>query len=212
MKRVALLAAVATLGLSACGSGREEDSVPADRGVAAKGLPDVARVACKENGTRVRPTTVKPQPDGVHLEVVNRVDDRMRVNVGDKTDGALYQGLDAPLGTSEEVLDVRPGSIWLACRGSLADPLAQPAVLEVVDEDNVGSRAPAPRGTARPASLGFPTTCVMRPAIRRRPKRSGDSSPMPSSPATCSSSSAIRRQARRLSRSSGTASASGVSQ
>jgi hypothetical protein len=137
MKSVALLAAVAILGLSACGSGREEDSVPADRGVAAKGLPDVARLVCKENGTRVKPTTVKPQPDGVHLEVVNRVDERMRVNVGDKTDGTLYQGLDAPLGASEEVLDVRPGSIWLACRGPLADPAAQPAVLEVVDADNV---------------------------------------------------------------------------
>jgi hypothetical protein len=137
MKSVALLAAIAIVVLSACDTRRSADSVTADPAAEATGLSAVARVVCAEDGIHIRPAMVKPQPDGVHLKIVNEIGERVRVNVGDKTTGGLHQGLDAPLGASKEVLDVRPGSIWLACRGPLANPVAQPAALEVVDEDDV---------------------------------------------------------------------------
>ena len=130
MKRVALLATVALLGLSACDTGREEGSVEIGE------LPNVARVVCEDDGTRVEPETVKPQRDGVHVEIVNETGEDLGVNVGDKADGT-YPGLDAPPGVSKDVLTVPPGSIWLVCRGPLTNTQGQPVTLEVVDQDDV---------------------------------------------------------------------------
>jgi hypothetical protein len=136
MRSVALLAAAAILGLSACGSGREEVPIPADQGPERTGPPNGARVICGDDGTRVEPARVKPQLDGVHVEIVNETGEDLGVNVGDEVNGS-YQGLDAPPGTSKEVLDVPPGSIWLACGGPLTDTQGQPATLEIIDEDGV---------------------------------------------------------------------------
>jgi hypothetical protein len=136
MRLLVTLTAVAALGLPACDADEVRDSDTLAERPEGAGLPTAARVVCDTDGTRVEPVTVKPQPDGVHLVVVNDVDQQLRVNVGHRVYGA-HQGLDAPLGTSKEVLDVPPGSIWLACRGPLANPVAQPAKLQVVDQDGV---------------------------------------------------------------------------
>jgi hypothetical protein len=150
MKLLVTLTAVAALGLAACDAREVSNSdSPAEQPEGA-GLPNAARIVCDANGTRVEPATVKPQRDGIRLQVVNEVKGPLRVNVGHQVHGA-QQGLGAPRGTSKDVLDVPPGSIWLGCRGPLANPVAQPAKLEVVDDDDVWLEG---TGTVRDCATG----------------------------------------------------------
>jgi hypothetical protein len=131
MTRLALLALVAGFGLAACGSAPDQEAAPQDDQEPAA-LPDVARIVCKANGPpAVETPAVRPQSDGVHLEVVNETG----------TDLALVLptlGTNAPKGTSTQIVDLGPGEFTIACRSAddLADePAATP--LEVVDEDGV---------------------------------------------------------------------------
>jgi hypothetical protein len=132
MTRLTLVALVAALGLTACGSVEEPEATPRqESGPAA--LPDVARIVCKAGGPPlIEPPAVKPQRDGVHLEIVNETG-------SDLTLGLPLLSTGAPAGTSTQVVDLGPGEFTVTCSGpeTLADGEPPDAPLEVVDEDGV---------------------------------------------------------------------------
>ena len=134
------LALVATLGLSACGAGEEagSGSTASEPQPEPAALPDVARIVCEPEGARVETSTVKPQADGVHFEIVNDTGLERAISlVGDG--GGMGQG--APAGTSTLVADLGPGKLKVACYDPASD--AQAGVpLEIVDEDGVYVVAP----------------------------------------------------------------------
>jgi hypothetical protein len=132
MTRLALLGLVAALGLAACGSMEEPEATPQAESEPT-GLPDVARIACKSDGPPVVETpAIKPQADGVHLEIVNETGAELTLVLP-------TLGTGAPKGTSTQIVDLGPGELTVACRA--ADDLAEveppAATLEVVDQDGV---------------------------------------------------------------------------
>jgi hypothetical protein len=123
MRLFAVLAFCAISLLAACGA--DSPTVDAEQ----TGLPDVARVVCETDGTRVTPLA-KPQRDGIHLEILNQTGKDLALEIGE-SDGEPVMGTNADRGTSKEVLDLAPGAIWLRCsEGGWAQ-------IEVVDEDDV---------------------------------------------------------------------------
>ena len=132
MTRLTLLALLAVVGLAACGSVEEPDATPrADSEPTA--LPDVARIVCKAHGPPLVETpAVKPQADGVHLEVVNETG-------GDLALALPTMGTGAPAGTSTQIVDLGPGELTVSCSAPETLGEAEPptATLEVVDEDGI---------------------------------------------------------------------------
>ncbi len=132
MTRIAALALAALLGLAACGSGESPDAAPEAENDAVA-LPDVARIVCQADGPPLVETpAVRPQPDGVHLEIVNETGKALYLAL-------LTMGSDAPAGTSNRVLDAGPGALTVSCYDALnlGDGEPPSAPLEVVDEDGV---------------------------------------------------------------------------
>lgn len=136
MKLLAVLALALALGLSACGAAEERDPAAAPTGESEPvALPDVARVLCEEDGTRLETPSVKPQGDGIHVEVVNNVNGERSFSV-ETADGSGGMGLGAPPGTSTQIVDLGPGSLTVSC----TDPAVEVEggePLEVVDEDGI---------------------------------------------------------------------------
>jgi len=64
--RMMLLAVSIMLAVAACGETR---SAPPASGPAPEVVPDVAVVACTANGTKLLTPAVRPQPDGIHVEL-----------------------------------------------------------------------------------------------------------------------------------------------
>jgi hypothetical protein len=72
-------------------------------------IPEVARVACDADGTRVLTDQVRPQADGVHVVVDNRL--------GEDAGFAWDDGGDnAPVGEHELVFTEAPGTAHVGCR------------------------------------------------------------------------------------------------
>jgi hypothetical protein len=135
VRLVIALALAAVLGLSACGS--EEAAGPARSTGGSEPeavLPDVARVVCEPNGTRLQTPAVKPQADGVHFEIVNETGSDRSFSVLDGRGGGV--GENAPVGTSTKIVALGPGPLTVTCSDPLAD-VEQGSRLEVVDEDGV---------------------------------------------------------------------------
>jgi hypothetical protein len=138
MHRILVLLVVALLGLTACGAGEDADSGsggPAESTEPAPtALPDVARVVCDENGARLETTSVRPQPDGIHFEIVNETGSERSVAIQNAQ--GTGTGMGVPAGTSTHVVDVEPGALTVACTDPATEPGAGEA-LEVVDEDGI---------------------------------------------------------------------------
>ena len=135
MKLLCVLTLAAALGLTGCGAG-DETSPAGSTGDSEPeaALPDVARVVCEPDGTRLDTQSVRPQRDGVHLDVVNETGEDRSISVLDPQGGGLGEG--APAGTSTMVVALGPGTLEVTC----SDPLAaveQGSPLEVVDEDGL---------------------------------------------------------------------------
>jgi hypothetical protein len=116
--------------LSACGQAAPE---PASEPGAAP-LPNVAQIVCRAGGTDVLTPTVRPQPDGVHLDVQNETGSELAFKVEDREGGG--GGFDIP---GSSVMDLHPGKARVACfDGYREDPSEIPGEpLEIVDEDGV---------------------------------------------------------------------------
>ena len=135
-----LLIVVAVFALSACGAERETASGGPNGSPEPGALQDVARVVCQvENGPPVVEfPTVKPQPDGVHFQVVNETGKDLSFSIEDPSGGGMG-GVDAPGGASFHVVDLSPGNASIACYdGSTADGSeVGKTALEIVDQDGV---------------------------------------------------------------------------
>ena len=138
MNRILVLLAVALLGLTACGAG--EDAGSGEGGPTEStqpeptALPDVARIVCDENGARLETPSVRPQPDGIHFEIVNETGSERSVAIQNAQ--GTGTGMGIPAGTSTQVVDVEPGAVTVSC----TDPATEPGsgeALEVVDEEGI---------------------------------------------------------------------------
>jgi hypothetical protein len=130
MARFTLLSLVSAFALAACGSGTP--SAPEDEPDPL--LPDLARVICEPDGTRVETPSVKPQRDGLHIEVVNETGAHRTLSLLTADGGGM--GTGTPPGTSTQIVALGPGTLSVAC----TDPAVEPEggeTLEVVDEDGI---------------------------------------------------------------------------
>jgi len=138
MHRILVLLVVALLGLTACGAGEDADSGSGGPAESTEpeptALPDVARVVCDENGARLETTSVRPQPDGIHFEIVNETGSERSVAIQNAQ--GTGTGMGVPAGTSTQVVDVEPGALTVSCTDPATEPGAGEA-LEVIDEDGI---------------------------------------------------------------------------
>jgi hypothetical protein len=116
--------------LSACGQAAPE-TASEPRAVSP---PDVAQIVCRADGTDVLTPRVRPQPDGVHLEIQNETRVELSFKVDDPGSGG--GGFDIP---GSSVMDLHPGEVRVACYdGYREDPSEIPGEpLDIVDEDGV---------------------------------------------------------------------------
>ena len=138
MHRILTLLVVALLGLTACGAGEDADSGSGGPAESTEpeptALPDVARVVCDENGAHLETTSVRPQPDGIHFEIVNETGSERSVTIQNAQ--GTGTGMGVPPGTSTQVVDVEPGALTVSCTDPATEPGAGEA-LEVIDEDGI---------------------------------------------------------------------------
>ena len=99
-------------------------------------LPDVAQIDCEVNGAKVLTTRVRPQPDGLHLNVENETGTELAFSVEESQTGG--QGASAPTGSVDYVWSIPPGKVFVKCTNDEADPSEiEGAMFEVVDEEGV---------------------------------------------------------------------------
>jgi hypothetical protein len=132
MTRLTVLALAAVLSLAACGSAEGPEGAPKAESEPTA-LPDIARIVCKSAGPPLVETpAVKPQADGVHLEIVNETGADLSLVLP-------TMGTGAPAGPSVQVVDLGPGELTVSCAApeTLGDGEPPTAALEVVDEDGI---------------------------------------------------------------------------
>ena len=136
MKPLLLVTLAVLLAAPACGSGEEAGSgstaaQPQPEPVA---LPDLARIVCDEQGARVETPAVKPRPDGLHLEIVNETGSERAFSLSGDDTGL---GFGVPPGTTQQVVDLGPGTVAAACNDPANEPTQGGAPLKIVDEDGI---------------------------------------------------------------------------
>jgi hypothetical protein len=136
MKRTPpLLVALVAVLAAGCGQGAAEPGPTASRAEATP-LPGVAEIECEVNGARVLTTRVRPQADGVHLEVSNNTGEELAFSAEESKTGG--QGASAPPGSVDYVWSLAPGKISVKCTNDEADPSeVEGAIVDVVDEDGL---------------------------------------------------------------------------
>ena len=154
MHRILVLLVVALLGLTACGAGEDADSGSGGPAESTEpeptALPDVARVVCDESGARLETSSVRPQPDGIHFEIVNETGSERSVAIQNAQ--GTGTGMGVPAGTSTQVVDVEPGALTVSC----TDPATEPGAGE------------APRGRRRGRHLGLDPPGLRRAVLAGR--------------------------------------------
>lgn len=127
MRTGARVAAATLAVLSACA----REAPPAGDG----DVPTVARVVCAEGGTRVETPSVRPQADGVHVVI----DNRLAFDTGFSTqyENGAGGGSNAPMGESRHVIPAPPGALLIGCytdRDAIESDLQ---TLDVVDPSDI---------------------------------------------------------------------------
>jgi hypothetical protein len=128
---------LAALLVPACGAGQEagsgSGSTVAEPEPEPTAVPEVARVTCTADGTVVGTPTVAAQPDGVHIEIVNELDAERAFSLTSLETGL---GFGAPPGTTNQVIDLPPGALTVACTDpAVAAEGGEP--IEVVDPEGI---------------------------------------------------------------------------
>ena len=107
-------------------------------------VPDVARVVCDEDGTRVLTPIVRPQPDGVYLTVLNRADARQiqlhHIRHTESEHGsAVGEQLQPGLNSRTQGWSIEPGELVVACLPTGHDAFWEVpnATLTVVDPEGL---------------------------------------------------------------------------
>jgi len=108
-------------------------------------LPDVAQVVCDGSTIEVLTPQIRPQPDGVHVQVDNTTDGELSVSVTYSTGGGVGGGaspgvseLDNALGGTG--LPAPPGTTSIECfeaLGGQGPHDVQPVTFEVLDEEGL---------------------------------------------------------------------------
>lgn len=102
-------------------------------------IPDEVVLVCAEGGNRVTTDVVRPQPDGVHVVVNNRLN--FDPGFAYRAPAGGGGGDNAPPGKSRFVLDVPPGPLQVTCYPK--DLNEEPRYISVVVEDPEGLYADA---------------------------------------------------------------------
>jgi hypothetical protein len=140
---VAVLAVGVVLPLGALGGLGQDGSMPGSSATAlspnADDAPDVLRVACTPDGIDLASTLVRPQPDGVHLDIENlygRPDISFDAYLLGRDDGR-FDGWS--VGTGPQVFTFPPGPIYAWCDEGSTDLSDRTDVKEfvVVDPDGL---------------------------------------------------------------------------
>ena len=138
------LALAAALALTACGAGEKAGSGPtaSEAQPAPPAVPAAARVVCGPDGVTVETPMAAPQPDGVHVVVVNETDAERAVSLSGDTAGLGFPALP---GETEEVVDLGPGALTVGCD----DPATEPKPgepIEIVDPEGIWISTELPCG------------------------------------------------------------------
>jgi hypothetical protein len=135
MKPCVVIALLVAALVAGCGQGATEPAPTAPQAEAAP-LPDVAQIECEVNGAKVLTPRVRPQADGLHLEVRNDTGRELGFSAEDSETGG--QGASAPIGSVGYIWSLPPGALSVKCTNDEADSSeVQGAELEVVDEDGL---------------------------------------------------------------------------
>lgn len=126
MRRVALPIVLAAAVAAGCGAEPDEGRQPGPLAV-------VARIACDQNGARVLTPEVKPQRDGLHLEMTNETAGEVHVTIERDREAA---GEAAPPGRSEHVWPVGPGEWAATCYVAGGDG-GEPPTFELSDPEGL---------------------------------------------------------------------------
>jgi hypothetical protein len=105
--RTAVAVVTAAFLAAACAGRSPEGSLAPTTGQSV--LPDAVQVVCDSNGTSVLTPIVRPQRDGVHLEVQNTTGEDLSFVIGDSG------GDNAPAGSSELIWPLAPGAVKIGC-------------------------------------------------------------------------------------------------
>ncbi len=162
--RLSLAIGFVTASLVGCGQAEQQAQEPASTAGQAEEttLPDVARVVCGPGRPEVTTPTVRPQADGLHVEVVNETGEDLSFSVLDQEGGG--QGEGAPAGTSTKVVNLPPGKVFVTCQDPVADAgEAARASFEAVDADGVWI------STRLDCAMGFSGTSDYVPGARGEP-------------------------------------------
>jgi hypothetical protein len=163
--RLSLVIGAVTVALVGCGETQEQSREPAGTEDQAEeaALPDVARVVCGPGAPEVTTPAVRPQADGLHVEVVNETGVELSFSLHDERGGGL--GDDAPAGTSARVVTLPPEKVFVTCSDPYAgDPSEAPrASFDAVDADALWV------STQLGCALGFSGTSDYVPGARGEP-------------------------------------------
>jgi hypothetical protein len=130
--RLLVLALLVAGPAAGCGQSAAKPALTTPAGEAGS-LPDVAQIECEVNGAKVLTTHVRPQPDGLHLNVENDTGTELAFSVEESETGG--QGASAPTGSVDYVWSIPPGKVFVKCTNDEADPSeVRGAELEVVDQ------------------------------------------------------------------------------
>lgn len=107
--RFVVVLCLCAVALSGCARAAPESSP----NPAPERAPDMARVVCERDGSRVLTPEIRARPDGVHFQIDNRL--RRDFGYAVVTPGSGGMGSNVPLGKSRHVGDFPPGKIRIGC-------------------------------------------------------------------------------------------------
>ncbi len=151
-----LFLACAIAAVIASGCGQAATNMPSERAA----LPDVARIVCTAEGTRLLTPAVRPQPDGVHVML-------SQTGGAPATLETDQGGGDKP-GPKPLVLILPPGRAHLGCM-TMADWNVDPprhrgwVTLQVVDQDKQWVDDNTVGGTCSQSSIDYAPTAAGDP-------------------------------------------------
>jgi hypothetical protein len=161
--RLSLAIGAVTVALVGCGEAPEQAQEPA--GTAGRteeaALPDVAQVVCGPGRPEVTTPAVRPQADGLHVEVVNNIGKDLAVSI------LPWGGTGAPRGTSTVVVNLPPGEVSVSCYDPYADDAGKAPLssFDLVDADGVWISTHIECATG----MGFSGTSDYVPGARGEP-------------------------------------------